>query len=36
VTGATFDEIDFEYATTVAEKAMDAMAKQRVPPSPNN
>jgi diguanylate cyclase len=36
VTGATFDELDFEYATTVAEKAMGAMAKQRVPPTPNN
>jgi diguanylate cyclase len=36
VTGPTFDELDFEYATTVAEKAMGAMAKQRVPPTPNN
>jgi diguanylate cyclase len=36
VSGATFDDIDFEYATTVAEKAMGAMAKQRVPPTPNN
>jgi diguanylate cyclase len=36
VSGATFDELDFEYATTVAEKAMGAMAKQRVPPTPNN
>jgi len=36
VTGATFDEIDFEYATTVAEKAMSVMAKHRVPATPNN
>ncbi len=36
MSGATFDELDFEYATTVAEKAMGAMAKQRVPPTPNN
>jgi diguanylate cyclase len=36
VSGATFDDIDFESATTVAEKAMGAMAKQRVPPTPNN
>src|SRR5450755_1518179 len=36
VSGATFDELDFEYATTVAEEAMGAMAKQRVPPTPNN
>jgi diguanylate cyclase len=28
--------MDFEYATTVAEKAMSAMAEQRVPPSPQN
>jgi diguanylate cyclase len=30
------DEVDFEYATAVAEKAMAAMAQQRVPPTPNN
>ena len=36
MTGATFDEIDFEYATTVAEKAMSVMAKHRVPATPNN
>jgi diguanylate cyclase len=36
VSGATFDEIDFEYATTVADKAMRAMAQHRVPPTPNN
>jgi diguanylate cyclase len=36
VTGATFDELDFEYATTIAEKALGHMAKQRVPPTPNN
>jgi diguanylate cyclase len=33
---ATFDELDFEYATSVAEKAMRSMAEQRVPPTPNN
>ena len=36
VSGATFDELDFEYATTVAESAMRSMAQQRVPPTPNN
>ena len=36
MTGATFDELDFEYATTVAEKTTAIMAKQRVPPTPNN
>ena len=36
MTGAAFDEIDFEYATTVAEKAMRVMAQHRVPPTPNN
>ena len=33
---AAFDELDFEYATSVAEKAMRFMAEQRVPPTPNN
>ena len=33
---AAFDELDFEYATSVAEKAMRSMAEQRVPPTPNN
>ena len=33
---ASFDELDFEYATSVAEKAMRSMAEQRVPPTPNN
>src|ERR1700676_1135607 len=33
---AAFDELDFEYATSVAEKAMRLMAEQRVPPTPNN
>jgi diguanylate cyclase len=33
---AAFDELDFEYATLVAEKAMRSMAEQRVPPTPNN
>jgi diguanylate cyclase len=36
VAGGTLDELDFEYAISVAEKAMDAMAGQRVPPTPNN
>ena len=34
--GGALDEVDFEYATNVAEKAMQAMAAQRVPPTPNN
>ncbi len=33
---ATFDEVDFEYATSLAAKALRAMAQQRVPPTPNN
>jgi diguanylate cyclase len=36
VTAPAFDEIDFEYATTVAQEAMRRMAKHRVPPTPNN
>jgi diguanylate cyclase len=36
VTGAAFDEVDFEYATSVAKKAMRLMSQQRVPPTPNN
>jgi diguanylate cyclase len=36
VSAATFDEIDFEYATSVADKAMRGMMQQRVPPTPNN
>jgi diguanylate cyclase len=36
VTGATFDEIDFEYATSVGEETMRLMAQHRVPPTPNN
>jgi diguanylate cyclase len=36
VTGDTFDELDFEYATAVAEKAVRSMSQQRVPPTPNN
>jgi diguanylate cyclase len=36
VTVAAFDALDFEYATSVAEKAMRLMAEQRVPPTPNN
>ena len=36
VTTPTFDEIDFEYATPVAEKAMRLMAQHRIPQTPNN
>src|SRR5260370_36226162 len=36
VTGDAFDELDFEYATEVAEKAVRSMSQQRVPPTPNN
>jgi diguanylate cyclase len=36
VTVAAFEELDFEYATSVAEKAMRLMAEQRVPATPNN
>ena len=33
---AALDEVDFEYATSVAEKAMQSMAQQRVPPTSKN
>jgi diguanylate cyclase len=33
---AAFDELDVEYATSIAEKAMRSMAERRVPPTPNN
>jgi diguanylate cyclase len=36
VAGGSLDEVDFEYATSLAEKTMHAMAAQRVPPTPNN
>jgi diguanylate cyclase len=36
VTGDAFDELDFEYATAVAEKAVRSMSQQLVPPTPNN
>ena len=36
VTGDAFDELDLEYATAFAEKAMRAMSQHRVPPTPNN
>jgi diguanylate cyclase len=36
VAGDAPDEVDIEYATAVAEKAMRFMAQQRVPPTPNN
>lgn len=31
-----FDELDFEYVSWVAEKAMTALGEQRVPPTPQN
>ena len=34
--GDAFDELDFEYATSVAEKAVGSMSQHRVPPTPNN
>jgi diguanylate cyclase len=36
VTIAAFEELDFEYATSVAEQAIRLMAEQRVPATPNN
>lgn len=36
MTADPLDEVDFEYATSVAEKAMRFMAQHRVPPTPNN
>jgi diguanylate cyclase len=36
VTADSPDEIDFEYATSVAEKTLRLMSQQRVPPTPNN
>jgi diguanylate cyclase len=36
VTADSPDEVDFEYATSVAEKALRLMSQQRVPPTPNN
>ena len=36
MTRDVLEEVDFEYATNVAEKAMSSMAKYRVPPTPNN
>ena len=36
MTAPTFDELDFEYATPVAEKAMRLMAQHRIPQTPNN
>jgi diguanylate cyclase len=36
VTGHALDELDFEYATAIAEKAMRSMSQHRVPPTPNN
>ncbi len=36
MTDDALDEVDFEYATAVAEKAVHSMAQQRVPSTPNN
>jgi diguanylate cyclase len=36
VADGALDKMDLEYATTVAEKAMQSMAEQRVPPTPQN
>jgi diguanylate cyclase len=36
VTANALEEVDFEYATVVAEKAMQSLAQHRVPPTPNN
>ena len=36
MTDHALNEVDFEYATAVAEKAMRSMAQQRVPPTPSN
>jgi diguanylate cyclase len=36
VTADSPDEVDFEYATSVAEKTLRLMSQQRVPPTPNN
>jgi diguanylate cyclase len=32
----TYEQLDFGFATDIAEKAMQAIAAQRVPPTPNN
>ena len=36
MTGDAFDELDFEYATAFAEKAVRSMSQHHVPPTPNN
>ena len=36
MTGHALDELDFEYATEVAEKAVRSMSQHRIPPTPNN
>jgi diguanylate cyclase len=33
---SAFDEIDFDYATTIADRANSLMAQHRVPPTPDN
>jgi hypothetical protein len=32
----TFDEVDFDYATTIADRANRSMSQHAVPPTPNN
>jgi len=36
MTSSTFDELDFDYATSVARQAQDLMAQHGVPPIPEN
>lgn len=36
VSSPAFEELDFDYATSIADKAMRAMLQQHVPPTPNN
>ena len=35
-TSTTFDEVDFEYAMAIADRAGRSMSQQAVPPTPNN
>ncbi|WP_201723748.1 GGDEF domain-containing protein [Bradyrhizobium neotropicale] len=32
----SFDDLDFDYAASIAERAMRSMVEQRIPPTPNN
>lgn len=36
MTSHAFDELDYDYAASVAQKAMQCMAEQRVPATPDN